>query len=41
MEAIKELSIQLLVESSNGNITNCLTLLDRIQKILETYKRSC
>lgn len=41
MESIKKLSIELLIASNNEDIDKCLELLERIVKVLETYKRGC
>lgn len=41
MDKIKQLSIELLKASDEKDIDKCLELLERIAKVIETYKRSC
>lgn len=41
MVRVKELAIELLNASTEGNVLKCMEISEKIKKIMDTYKESC
>lgn len=41
MDRVKELALELLNASNDGNVPLCIELSDKIKKIMDTYKNAC